>query len=471
VVDVIEIDAASNRGIDEIRTLRENVKYAPARGRYKVYIIDEVHQLTAHAFDALLKTLEEPPAHVVFVLATTDPRDIPATVLSRVQRFDFRPIAPDTLARSLASILTEEKISFEPGALPVVVRAAEGSLRDALSLLDTAIAYGEGKLTAATVTELLGATASAEVHAFAAAVLGHDTTEALMAVDRAVRDGEDLGALARDVIELLRRVLVLKAAPTAQLADLTTAEANALRKLGESASLDEILYVLRAFVETDALMRESPHPRVELEMAAVRATRRPVPQAIEDVLRRIDEAQARLGAAPRAPSEAPSQASLLEAPPRPPAPRSVAQATPSSGTSPVPASAVATPASPAPPAGPDAADLLSAWPRVLDEVMKKKPMLGAVLAQARPLGLAEGELTIGVTGNHFQRDLLTDRANRDLVQAAVRRWIRGADRVSVVEDQAGSGSLSAHPAVQAALNEFEGEVVAVRQRPQEGAGQ
>jgi hypothetical protein len=108
---------------------------------------------------------------------------------------------------------------------------------------------------------------------------------------------------------------------------------------------------------------------------------------------------------------------------------------------------------------------------VLDEVMKKKPMLGAVLAQARPLGLAEGELTIGVTGNHFQRDLLTDRANRDLVQAAVRRWIRGADRVSVVEDQAGSGSLSAHPAVQAALNEFEGEVVAVRQRPQEGAGQ
>src|SRR5207237_1125945 len=185
LVDVLEIDGASNRGIEEIRTLRENVKYAPARGRYKVYIIDEVHQLTEAAFNALLKTLEEPPSHVVFILATTDPRDIPATVLSRVQRFDFRPIAPDALTATL-----------EP-------------------------------------------------------------------IDRAVREGEDLVAFARDVVELLRRALVLKAAPTAKLADLTHAEGNELRKLGEPATLDEILYVVRAFLEADTLMRESPHPRVE----------------------------------------------------------------------------------------------------------------------------------------------------------------------------------------------------------------
>src|SRR5947199_2806818 len=140
LVDVIEIDGASNRGIEEIRTLRENVKYTPARGRYKVYIIDEVHQLTEAAFNALLKTLEEPPPHIVFVLATTDPREIPPTVLSRVQRFDFRPIAPDALASTLEHILTEEKLASEPAALPTVVSAAEGALRDALSLLDTAIA-------------------------------------------------------------------------------------------------------------------------------------------------------------------------------------------------------------------------------------------------------------------------------------------------------------------------------------------
>jgi DNA polymerase-3 subunit gamma/tau len=461
IVDVIEIDAASNRGIDEIRTLRENVKYAPARGRYKVYIIDEVHQLTAHAFDALLKTLEEPPGHVVFVLATTDPRDIPATVLSRVQRFDFRPIPPDSLTGSLERILNEEKIPFEPAALPIVVRAAEGSLRDALSLLDTAIAYGEGRLEAATVATLLGATAPAEVLDFGAALVGHDTTAALEAIDRAVREGEDLVAFTRDIVELLRRALVLKAAPRAQLAELTTTEANALRKLGESISLDELLYLLRAFVQADALMRESPHPRVELEVAAVCATRRPVPQAIDDVLRRLDEAQARLGQyVPSAPPAGPVQETLLAekpaAAPRPPQP------SPREGA-PRPASA--------PPAPPPGEDLATLWQRVVDEVMRKKPMLGAVLAQATPLGVTGGELTIAVAGNHFHRELLTDRANRELVLAAIRRWLRDVERLSVSESTVAGTDATTHPAVQAALAEFEGEVVAVRPRPSEGEGQ
>jgi len=538
LVDVIEIDAASNRGIEEIRALRENVKYAPARGRFKIYIIDEAHQLTAHAFDALLKTLEEPPAHVVFVLATTDPRDIPPTVLSRVQRFDFRPIAPDLLVRSLERILVEEKVDFEPAALPVVVRAAEGSLRDALSLLDTAIAYGEGRLQADTVSGLLGATAPAEVRAFAAALLAHDTTAALEAVDRAASEGEDLGAFARDVIELLRRVLVLKAAPSARLADLTAAEADALRALGEAASLDEVLYVVRAFLEADALMRESPHPRVELEVAAVRATRRPVPQALDDVLRRVDEAHARL--AQYAGPTAPAQESLLPGegapPPRPAAtrvgperaggggsrpgaappagPRAPAEPSPRPVSGASPATPPAERASAAPagarspgdrsgaaaregameggdregtgstrseggsptltaetPGGPDG-ELAVAWQRVVDEVMARKPMVGAVLAQARPLGVTDGELAIAVTGNHFHRDMLADRANRDIVQAAVRRNLRGVDRLAVTEGGGGAlAGIESHPAVQAALAEFEGEVVAVRPRPPEGEGQ
>src|SRR5947199_4136927 len=205
LVDVLEIDGASNRGIEEIRTLRENVKYTPARGRFKVYIIDEVHQLTEAAFNALLKTLEEPPPHIVFVLATTDPRDIPPTVLSRVQRFDFRPIAPDALVASLERILTEEQVAFDAASLPIVARAAEGSLRDALSLLDTAIAYGGGRLEADTVAALLGATAPEAVRAFCEALIGHDTPAALEAVDHAAREGEDLGAFVRDAIRLRRR--------------------------------------------------------------------------------------------------------------------------------------------------------------------------------------------------------------------------------------------------------------------------
>ena len=494
LVDVIEIDGASNRGIEEIRTLRENVKYTPARGRYKVYIIDEVHQLTEAAFNALLKTLEEPPPHIVFVLATTDPREIPATVLSRVQRFDFRPIAPDALRSSLEHILNEEKIPFEPAALPVIVRAAEGSLRDALSLLDTAIAYGDGRLEAETTAKLLGATAPVTVRAFATAIVGHDTGAALEAIDRAARDGEDLLAFTRDVIELLRLTLVLKAAPNAKPADLTHSEGNELRKLGEGASLDETLYVLRAFLEADALMRESPHPRVELEIATVRATRRPVPQALDDVLRRVDEAQREIRqhalATPSAAAPA-SQASLLSAA-EPAAPRAETRrpAAPPPSTAPAPRPATPAPSAQrpstpvpqsAPPPAPAASaaatpqspgqDLATAWERVVDEVMKRKPTLGAVLMQARPSGVSDRELTIVLLGNHFHREMLADVANRELVVQAVRRCVAGAERVNLVAGGEAAGAIATHPAVQAAIAEFQGEVVAVRPRLPEGEGQ
>jgi DNA polymerase-3 subunit gamma/tau len=482
-VDVVEIDGASNRGIEEIRTLRENVKYAPARGRYKVYIIDEVHQLTEAAFNALLKTLEEPPAHVVFILATTDPRDIPATVLSRVQRFEFRPIAPDALAATLERILTEEKIPFESAALPAVVRAAEGSLRDALSLLDTAIAYGNGRLEAETTAGLLGTTAPAEVRAFVAALLAYETAPALEAVDRAARDGEDLHAFTRDVIELLRRAMVLKAAPATKLADVTHAEGNELRKLGEAANLDELLYVLRAFLDADAAMRESPHPRVELEIATVRATRRPEPRALEEVLRRVEEAEARLrqqGGGLPAPSRV--QDSLLpaaESPGRPAAepprvapraerPSAMAAAPGPSAPEPTRASAPSAPVAPAPPATDDVA---TGWERVVDDVMRRKPTLGAVLAQTRPAGLRERELMLVLTGNHFHREMLADTANRDLVAQALRRHVVGAERFGLVSEEESGGALTEHPAVQAAVAQFQGEVVAVRPRLPEGEGQ
>jgi len=471
LVDVIEIDGASNRGIEEIRTLRENVKYTPARGRFKVYIIDEVHQLTEAAFNALLKTLEEPPPHIVFVLATTDPRDIPPTVLSRVQRFDFRPIAPDALRDSLERILAAEQIPFDAGALPVIVRAAEGSLRDALSLLDTAIAYGNGKLEAETAAKLLGATAPVAVRTFAAAVIGHETGVALEAIDRAARDGEDLLAFARDVIELLRLTLVLKAAPNAKPAELTHSEGNELRKLGEAVSLDEILYVLRALLEADALMRESPHPRVELEIATVRATRRPVPQALEDVLKRVDEAQRELRQqALSTPSTAAptAQASLLpgaEATPRAEMRRAAAPV----ATGPrAPAPSGSPPRAQAPPVD---ADLATAWERVVDEVMRKKPTLGAVLMQVRPSGVSDRELTVVLAGNNFHREMLADAANKEVVTQAVRRWVVGAERFKVESGGETTGAVATHPAVQAAIAEFQGEVVAVRPRLPEGEGQ
>jgi DNA polymerase-3 subunit gamma/tau len=495
-VDVIEIDGASNRGIEEIRTLRENVKYAPTRGRYKVYIIDEVHQLTEAAFNALLKTLEEPPAHVVFILATTDPRDVPATVLSRVQRFDFRPMAPEVLSAALERVLAEEKIPFDPSALPPLVRAAAGSLRDALSLLDTAIAYGDGRLDADTAAGLLGTTTPADVRAYAAALLAHDSGTALEAVDRASREGEDLHAFIRDVIETLRLVLVLKAAPTTKLADLTSTEGNELRKLGALVALDEVLYVLRALLDADEQMRESPHPRVELEIATVRSTRRPVPHALEDVLRRVDEAEARLRGAgfsggPGAAPAPPLQQSIPESPQetRPPGPaiappraarhergRSpIGEAGRVSAVPPAGQPAVAPPRPAVEPAvaptlegSAPPADLAEAWPRVVDEVNRKRALLGAVLAQVRPATLDGGTLTLVLAGNQFHRDRLQEPANQDILGQAVRRWVPGAERFTIAMEGESATGPHAHPAVQAALAEFQGEIVAVRARSPEG---
>jgi DNA polymerase-3 subunit gamma/tau len=472
-IDVIEIDAASNRRIDDIRTLRENVKYAPARGRFKVYIVDEVHQLTADAFDALLKTLEEPPAHVVFVLATTDPREIPLTILSRVQRFDFRPIPPETLVATLTKILTDEGVKFDPAALPLIVRAAEGSLRDALSLLDTVLAYGGGALEAAATAQLLGTTAPEQVRRFAAAMIAHDAAAALEAIDRAARDGEDLEALARETIDLLRQVLVLKAAPTAKPPDLTPAEANERRALGEPVSLDELLYLLRAFLEADAQMRESPHPRVELEIAAVRAARRPVPTAIDELLRKVDEAEARLRrtavSMPAAPRPAMQEDLLAAAPrraPERPEAAEVVRRPPERTEGPAEA-----PRGAAPSAATSSPDLAAGWARVVEEVTRAKAMLGAVVNQATPLSLTDGQLLIRLDGNHFHREMLADRANRELVTQAVRRHLAGATRIEIASGEGETGGVQEHPAIQAALGQFGGEVVAVRPRAPEGERQ
>jgi DNA polymerase-3 subunit gamma/tau len=494
----MEIDAASNTSVDDIRTLRENVKYAPARGRFKVYIVDEVHMLSGAAFNAFLKTLEEPPAHVVFVLATTDPKKIPATVLSRCQRFDFRPLPPELLTASLTRILEQEQVAFEPGALPVLVRAAEGSLRDALSLLDTAIAYGEGRLDEASVARLLGSSSPVHVRGFVGALLAGDGAAALEAVDRSASAGEDLGTLCREAIEMTRRLLVLKVAAGAPFADLTPAEAAELRAAAEPVSADELIYVLRAFLDADVEMRRSPHPRVELEIAAVRATRRPQPQAIETLIGKLEEAEARLRQMPPVAGGASRpvvvQETLLDA-----RPGAAAEPRPGGASGPGPsAAAAARPAAPRGPSQPtprpeppealiDSAaadieeadavgaptgDLEAAWERVVGDVLKRKALLGSVLQHASPLRVEQGVLTLALQASGFHREMLSDRGNKELINEAVQRHVTSARRFELdgggAAPAAGGGARN-HPAVQAVLSAFQGEVVAVRPRsPEEG---
>jgi DNA polymerase III subunit gamma/tau len=479
-VDVLEIDAASNNGVEEIRTLRENVKYAPARGRFKVYIVDEVHMLSGPAFNAFLKTLEEPPDHVVFILATTDPKKIPPTVLSRCQRFDFRPIPADLLTRGLTDILTQEKVEFDAAALPLLVRAAEGSLRDALSLLDAAIAYGEGRLEEASVARLLGTSAPVQVRALASALLGRDPAAALEAIDRAARQGEDLDGYGRDVVEMLRRLLVVKVAPASPPAELTPAEAQELAALAEPASVDDLVYLLRVLLESQAEMRRSPYPRIELEIAAVRATRRPQPQAIETLIAKVEEAERRLragaGIVPARPAS--SQGSLLDAPApsRPtlsPPGRGQGEGSRAFAPAAPPAPQPLTPtASPGGKGSEPPGDLGEAWQRVVAGVLARKALLGSVLQHATPIAVRDGVLAINLVASRFHQELLADRANRELIHQVIAEHVPGARRLELSTEAAPATGAAAHPAVEAARAAFGAEIVAVRPRvPDEPANQ
>ncbi len=395
---------------------------------------------------------------------------------------------------------------FEPAALPVLVRASEGSLRDALSLLDTAIAYGEGKLDESGVARLLGSSSPVHVRAFVSALLARDGAAALESIDRAATAGEDLGALCREAVEMARRLLVLKVAPGAPFADLTPAEAGELRAAAEPVSADEIVYVLRAFLDADTEMRRSPHPRVELEIAAVRATRRPQPQAIETLITKLEEAEARLRQMPPVSGGAAGrptvvQDTLLDSRPSPtaaPAARSAASAAPPvSAATRAPASAAAAPAPASTPAAPPraarpaedeplvetaAADidepgvasvqagLDAAWERVVTDLLKRRAVLGSVLQHATPLRVENGVLTLALQASAFHHEMLN--GNKDLINEIVQRHVAGARRFELDASAGGSaagGGARNHPAVQAALSAFQGEVVAVRPRtPEEG---
>jgi len=480
-LDVLEIDGASNRGIDEVRTLRENARYAPARGRRKVYIIDEVHMLTEPAFNALLKTLEEPPAHVVFVLATTEARRLPATILSRCQRFDFRPIAGAEIGEALRRILEEEKVpaeAVEPDALRLLARAADGSLRDALSLLDTALAYGEGRVGARTVEELLGSGGAEAAWALAGALVRREAAEALQRIADAAASGLDLALLSEETMEVLRRALLVAVTGTPG-PDATEDETARLTALGadEGAGEPDLLLLLRGLLDADTEMRKSPHPRVDLEIAVVRLCHRPRTALIETVLERLEQAEARLrGYGGAAEPAAPVQADLLGGPPASAPPRPVAVPRPVER---VPAPAAPPPVREAPPAARPLAmtpvvarSAAETWSAVVAEIIRVRPTLGHLLSEGVVVESDESRLTVAVAnGSAFVTEQLKKAENRELVLDAARRLQPGLREVAFTTGiPPGGVPAGTHPVVQAAMELFEGEITQVRAAPGPRAG-
>lgn len=294
-IDVVEIDAASNNGVNEIRELREKVQYPPVSCKYKVYIVDEVHMLTGAAFNALLKTLEEPPKHAVFILATTEVHKIPATILSRCMRFDFRLISTDKIAELIKNIYDEQGKEYQEEAIVAIAKAGEGSIRDALSIADIAISYNNGKLTYNDVMDILGSSNSEVLISFVKSVLGGYSGNVLSAIDNLCGLGKSMGVLTKDVTATLRDLLVIKTCsdPNAILA-FPQNKFKEYLDIADSVSEERLLRALEVFSDAESALKFSTHPRIIFETAAIKASRADSDYSIEALLARIKELEIKL---------------------------------------------------------------------------------------------------------------------------------------------------------------------------------
>ncbi|MGB0595446.1 MAG: DNA polymerase III subunit gamma/tau [Rubripirellula sp.] len=283
-VDVIEIDGASNRGIDEIRSLRANVGVRPSRCRYKIYIIDEVHMLTAPAFNALLKTLEEPPDHVKFIFCTTDPEKMPITVLSRCQRFDFAPVEVPKIVERLAEIVRSESAEADEAALELIARRAAGSMRDSQSLLEQVLSFSEGKLTADQVHMMLGTADDERLHALAKAMADRNAAETIAQVDAAIDAGVDAGRLAEQLLSYFRDIMAAAVGCDASLMRHTATSMHAeITSLGQTWGLQTVLAIVELLDQTLVRIGRSVQGRVLLEAAMIQICNLPDLQHIVDL--------------------------------------------------------------------------------------------------------------------------------------------------------------------------------------------
>ena len=269
-INIIEIDAASNNRVDDVRELREKVKFLPVGAKYKVYIIDEVHMLTDSAFNALLKTLEEPPAHVIFILATTEAHKLPATILSRCVRFDFRLVGADQLTRFLENVLDNENISYDSEALRLIALAGEGSVRDTLSIADCVVAYSDGKITKENVLKVLGSTDQELLIEFFDKLLNKDIGGILEEVNRLDRNGKNLSVFVKDLSRQARNLLICKSCKNPnEILNLPDDAFSELLHQAEEFDEKKLIYFMQTFASAENELRYSLSPRLLLETLAM----------------------------------------------------------------------------------------------------------------------------------------------------------------------------------------------------------
>jgi len=432
--DVIEIDGASNRGIDEIRTLRENVKFAPSYGKYKIYIVDEVHMLTGEAFNALLKTLEEPPEHAKFIFATTEPHKLPATILSRCQRYDFKRIPLKVLVASLNEICKKEKFTVTEDALYAVSKASQGSFRDALSILDQISALSERQIEDQDVYSMLGLVEAELLFQLTDALQAKNCSQALEQLDIIMEKGKDIKQLARDLVEHFRNLMVMKVGGKSleKLVDYTAAVKEQYYNQAQKYTLPDILSALEEFIKAQETSRVTETLRTPLEISFARLTYR-------------QAARPEAGPTPSTPAQSrptASQPIINSAPP-------IAKLSHPESTEPL-----------------SLEKIIAAWDALTFAISREKMSMATFLQEGLPLKLNGERLTIAFTKDHsFHKETLDTKDAKLLVDGIFSEKLRSKVVVEYCLIDAAAGGEKAvtdhghEPLIKSALETFKGKIV------------
>ncbi|MBT1070642.1 DNA polymerase III subunit gamma/tau [Pelotalea chapellei] len=471
--DVFEIDGASNTGVDDIRELRDNIKYLPSHSRYKIFIIDEVHMLSTSAFNALLKTLEEPPDHVKFILATTEPHKLPVTILSRCQRFDFKRVAVTRIVGRLRQIAESEGITVNDSALALVARKGDGSMRDALTAFDQVLACCGSIVLDEDVATLLGAVDRQLLGKISGAIFNGDTQGVLAGVKMVDGVGYNMRQFCQELIEHFRNLLVINSVKKPEeILDVSAAELDELRQQAEGFSSLEIQRRLTLLIKADADMAQATFPRLILEIALLKlATLEPV-VPVQELLEKIKVMEAGAVHTPALPWKAERTPPAVE----------------SRRHEPTHSSTPTAPAASPPSAGPraQAPGSHSDWERFVGYVSEKNPVLGSILEHGSPLKQEPGSMEIGFPAGSYYLSSIQDSASiveiQDLAQAFT--GLKTVFRVTPITPEGGENPLSlvekkkseheqrqdelkqevaSHPVINEALRVFGGTITEIRE--------
>jgi DNA polymerase III subunit gamma/tau len=395
-MDVLEIDGASNRGIDEVRELRETVKYAPASSRFKIYIIDEVHMLTKEAFNALLKTLEEPPAHVKFMFATTEPEKVLPTILSRCQRFDLRRIPSALIVQHLQKIATQEEVQIDDAALHAIARGADGGMRDAESTLDQLISFCGKTIAETDVLSMFGLAARSQILELAAAVIAGETEKALRLFNDLTQQGKDIGRLVSELLGHFRNLLIFQVSRgDLRMIEASEAEAVALREQSASLHTDALTRIMEVLTDCEGRLRDTTSKKILVEVALLKMIEARDAVSIDAVLQQIQQLR----------SGAPTTSRTAAAP----AAKAAPAPSPTRAPAPIHAPLVAAPTG--------EMDLPQLWGGLVEAVGRASPFVKSYFVEAHPVSFVKNVLTIGFDPEFADHLSLVDNAkNHALVQ-------------------------------------------------------